>query len=67
MYLLPSVLPKDLKLRMLGNWEHLEKFLKYLELMASTQSATKKAKFGSCATKFAKVNFKTFHKKTYFT
>ena len=45
MYELPQELPNELKLKVLRNQEIVRKSLNYLDLMASTQPATRKTNF----------------------
>ena len=56
----------DVRLRILGNYEILTKFLKYLDLMASTQPTTLMPNFDVFGKQLQKINCKTFHRKTYF-
>ena len=49
----------------LGSKKISYKSLKYLGLIASSQSATKKANFESCSGKILKISSKTFHMKNY--
>ena len=60
MYDLPQKLPNDLRLRILGNYGISRKSLKWLELKASAQLATKNEIFDNCAKKMQKSSLKYF-------
>ena len=54
------------RLRILGNYYILRKLLKYLGLMASTQSSTQKPNVDVFWQKTAEISCKAFHRETYF-